>query len=69
MMITRSKRQKLEKGDHNELKLTCEEAQGFILPPPNLTPSVIKIEGFEFEEYEVHPYEFCLSLYFLIFSI
>ncbi|CAA7054671.1 unnamed protein product [Microthlaspi erraticum] len=56
MMITRrSKRQKIKKGDHNELMLTCEEAQGFMLPPPNSTPSVIKIEGFEFEEYEDAP--------------
>ncbi|ESQ55217.1 hypothetical protein EUTSA_v10024526mg [Eutrema salsugineum] len=55
MMITRSKRQKVEKGDHTELKLTWEEAQGFILPPPSLTPSIIKIEGFEFEEYKDAP--------------
>ncbi|CAH2078359.1 unnamed protein product [Thlaspi arvense] len=55
MMITRSKRQKVEKGDHDELKLTWEEAQGFILPPPNVTPSIMKIEGFEFEEYEDAP--------------
>ncbi|KAG7616818.1 DNA-binding pseudobarrel domain superfamily [Arabidopsis thaliana x Arabidopsis arenosa] len=52
MMITRSKRQKVEKGDDNLLKLTWEEAQGFLLPPPNLTPSRVVIEDYEFEEYE-----------------
>ncbi|CAD5328624.1 unnamed protein product [Arabidopsis thaliana] len=57
MMITRSKRQKVEKGDDNLLKLTWEEAQGFLLPPPNLTPSRVVIEDYEFEEYEVHPYD------------
>ncbi|KAF8096960.1 hypothetical protein N665_0298s0030 [Sinapis alba] len=55
MTTTRSKRQKVEKGDLSELKLTWEEAQEFILPPPNLTPSVITIEGIEFEEYEDAP--------------
>ncbi|KAG7621299.1 B3 DNA binding domain [Arabidopsis suecica] len=60
MMITRSKRQKVEKGDDNLLKLTWEEAQGFLLPPPNLTPSRVVIEDYEFEEYEVHPYVFAL---------
>ncbi|VYS63448.1 unnamed protein product [Arabidopsis thaliana] len=55
MMITRSKRQKVEKGDDNLLKLTWEEAQGFLLPPPNLTPSRVVIEDYEFEEYEDAP--------------
>ncbi|KAG7542003.1 B3 DNA binding domain [Arabidopsis thaliana x Arabidopsis arenosa] len=55
MMITRSKRQKVEKGDHNLLKLTWGEAQGFLLPPPNLTPSRVVIEDYEFEEYEDAP--------------
>lgn len=59
MTTTRSKRQKVEKGELSEVKLTWEEAQGFILPPPNLTPSIITIEGIEFEEYEVHSYDFC----------
>ncbi|KAG2238225.1 hypothetical protein Bca52824_092536 [Brassica carinata] len=55
MTTTRSKRQKVEKGDLSKLNLTWEEAQGFILPPPNLTPSIITIEGIEFEEYEDAP--------------
>lgn len=60
-MFTRSKRQKVEKGDLTDLKLTWEEAQGFIMPPPNFTPSIVAIEDFEFEEYEVHPYVFCFT--------
>ncbi|KAJ0239440.1 B3 domain-containing transcription factor VAL3 [Hirschfeldia incana] len=55
MTATRSKRQKIDKGELSELKLTWEEAQGFILPPPNLTPSITTIEGIEFEEYEDAP--------------
>ncbi|XP_006283162.2 B3 domain-containing transcription factor VAL3 isoform X1 [Capsella rubella] len=55
MMITRGKRQKVEKGDHIELRLTWEEAQGFLLPPPNLTPSKVVIDDYEFEEYEDAP--------------
>nr|AGN12860.1 putative B3 domain-containing transcription factor VAL3 [Leavenworthia alabamica] len=55
MMMTRSKRQKVEKGDHIELMLTWEEAQRFLLPPPNVTPSRVVIEEHEFEEYEDAP--------------
>ncbi|CAN8231135.1 unnamed protein product [Cochlearia groenlandica] len=55
LMITKSKRQKVEKGDHNEVKLTWEEAQGFILPPPSFSPSIVVIEQYEFEEYEDVP--------------
>ncbi|KFK28739.1 hypothetical protein AALP_AA7G040500 [Arabis alpina] len=54
-IITRSKRQKVEKGDLIELKLTCKEAQGLLLPPPNFTPSIVTIEDTEFEEYEDAP--------------
>ncbi|XP_010434162.1 PREDICTED: B3 domain-containing transcription factor VAL3-like isoform X1 [Camelina sativa] len=55
MMNTRGKRRKVEKGDHIELQLTWEEAQGFLLPPPNFTPSKVVIEDSEFEEYEDAP--------------
>ncbi|VVB12193.1 unnamed protein product [Arabis nemorensis] len=54
-VITRSKRRKVEKGDLIELKLTCKEAQGLLLPPPNSTPSIVTIEEYEFEEYEDAP--------------
>lgn len=50
---SKSKRLKIESEDMMELKLTWEEAQGLLRPPPNHVPSVVVIEGFEFEEYEV----------------
>lgn len=52
---SKSKRLKIENEDVIELKLTWEEAQGLLRPPPNNVPSVVVIEGYEFEEYEV-PY-------------
>ncbi|XP_010529406.1 PREDICTED: B3 domain-containing transcription factor VAL3 isoform X2 [Tarenaya hassleriana] len=55
MMILKSKRRRVEKEDFIELKLTWEEAQGLLQPPPNSAPSIIVIEGFEFEEYEDAP--------------
>lgn len=50
---SKSKRLRIENEDVIELKLTWEEAQGLLRPPPDLVPSVVVIEGFEFEEYEV----------------
>lgn len=50
---SKSKRLRIENEDMMELKLTWEEAQGLLRPPPNHVPSVVVIEGFEFEEYEV----------------
>lgn len=50
---SKSKRLRIENEDVIELKLTWEEAQGLLRPPPNHRPSVVVIEGFEFEEYEV----------------
>ena len=50
---TKSKRIRIENEDLIQLKITWEEAQGLLRPPPNLVPSVVLIEGFEFEEYEV----------------
>ncbi|KAL5772538.1 hypothetical protein ACOSQ2_012462 [Xanthoceras sorbifolium] len=52
---SKSKRLKLESEDLIELKLTWEEAQGLLRPPPNHIPSVVVIEGYEFEEYEDAP--------------
>ncbi|XP_048132410.1 B3 domain-containing protein Os07g0563300-like [Rhodamnia argentea] len=52
---SKSKRLRIENEDVIELKLTWEEAQGLLRPPPNHTPSVVVIEGFEFEEYEDAP--------------
>ncbi|XP_030469481.1 B3 domain-containing protein Os07g0563300-like isoform X2 [Syzygium oleosum] len=52
---SKSKRLRIENEDVIELKLTWEEAQGLLRPPPNHRPSVVVIEGFEFEEYEDAP--------------
>ncbi|KAK4753246.1 hypothetical protein SAY87_022044 [Trapa incisa] len=52
---SRSKRLRIDREDLIELKLTWQEAQGLLRPPPNHVPSVVVIEGFEFEEYEDAP--------------
>ncbi|XP_062013269.1 B3 domain-containing protein Os07g0563300-like isoform X1 [Rosa rugosa] len=52
---SKSKRLRIEKEDLIELKITWEEAQGLLRPPPNHVPTVVVIEGFEFEEYEDGP--------------
>lgn len=49
---SKSKRLRID-NEMIELKLTWEQAQGLLRPPPNHVPSVVVIEGFEFEEYEV----------------
>ncbi|XP_044497204.1 B3 domain-containing protein Os07g0563300-like isoform X2 [Mangifera indica] len=51
---SKNKCPKIETGDQIELKLTWEEAQG-LLRPPNNAPTVVVIEGYEFEEYEDAP--------------
>ncbi|XP_039114274.1 B3 domain-containing protein Os07g0679700-like [Dioscorea cayenensis subsp. rotundata] len=38
-----------------ELKLTWEEAQDMLRPPPSLKPSIVEIEDHEFEEYKEPP--------------
>ncbi|KDP20893.1 hypothetical protein JCGZ_21364 [Jatropha curcas] len=52
---SKSKRLRIENEDMIELKLTWEEAQGLLRPPPDHIPSVVVIEGFELEEYEDAP--------------
>ncbi|XP_057512471.1 B3 domain-containing protein Os07g0563300-like [Actinidia eriantha] len=52
---SKSKRLRIEKEDVIQLKLTWEQAQGLLRPPPNHVPSVVVIDGFEFEEYEDAP--------------
>ncbi|KAL6206956.1 hypothetical protein ACLB2K_024201 [Fragaria x ananassa] len=52
---SKSKRLRIEKEDLIELKITWEEAQGLLRPPPKHVPTVVVIEGFEFEEYEDGP--------------
>ncbi|KAL1365057.1 hypothetical protein HN51_013165 [Arachis hypogaea] len=52
---SKSKRLKIENEDLIELKITWQEAQGLLRPPPDHVPSIVVIEGFEFEEYEDAP--------------
>ncbi|XP_023517533.1 B3 domain-containing protein Os07g0563300-like isoform X1 [Cucurbita pepo subsp. pepo] len=52
---SKSKRLRIENEDMIELKITWEEAQGLLRPPPNQLPNIVVIEGFEFEEYEDAP--------------
>ncbi|XP_042378408.1 B3 domain-containing protein Os07g0563300-like [Zingiber officinale] len=46
---------RIENEEPMELKLTWEEAQMLLCPPPNSSPSIVVIEGLEFEEYEEAP--------------
>ncbi|RZB63452.1 B3 domain-containing protein Os07g0563300-like [Glycine soja] len=52
---SKSKRLRIENEDLIELKITWQEAQGLLRPPPSHIPSIVVIEGFEFEEYEEAP--------------
>ncbi|KAJ7968470.1 B3 domain-containing protein [Quillaja saponaria] len=52
---SKSKHLRIENEDLIKLKLTWEEAQGLLRPPPNHIPSIVVIDGFEFEEYEDAP--------------
>ncbi|XP_019425638.1 PREDICTED: B3 domain-containing protein Os07g0563300-like isoform X1 [Lupinus angustifolius] len=52
---SKSKRLRLENEDVIELKITWQEAQGLLRPPPSHVASIVVIEGFEFEEYEDAP--------------
>ncbi|KAF1882487.1 hypothetical protein Lal_00039135 [Lupinus albus] len=52
---SKSKRLRIENEDLIELKITWQEAQGLLRPPPSHVASIVVIEGFEFEEYEDAP--------------
>ncbi|OVA06066.1 B3 DNA binding domain [Macleaya cordata] len=52
---SKSKRLLMDTEDALELKLTWEEAQDLLRPPPTVKPSIVKIEDHEFEEYEEPP--------------
>lgn len=41
--------------DANEVRVTWEEAQELLRPAPNAKPTVVTIDGFEIEEYDVCP--------------
>jgi hypothetical protein len=40
--------------ESTEFRITWEEAQDLLRSPPNVSPNIVTIEGFVFEEYEVH---------------
>ncbi|KAF8402487.1 hypothetical protein HHK36_010572 [Tetracentron sinense] len=52
---SKSKRLLIDSEDALELKLTWEEAQDLLRPPPSVKPSIVMIEDHEFEEYEEPP--------------
>eukprot|EP01018_Ginkgo_biloba_P004432 Gb_30673 [translate_table: standard] len=52
---SKSKRLRIDNEDALELKLTWEEAQDLLRPPPMIVPSIVMIEDHEFEEYEEPP--------------
>ncbi|XP_018681987.2 B3 domain-containing protein Os07g0679700 isoform X1 [Musa acuminata AAA Group] len=52
---TKSRRFLMDTEDALELKLTWEEAQELLRPPPRAKPSIVTIEDHEVEEYEEPP--------------
>lgn len=54
-LSSKRKRLQIDNEDALDLKVTWEEAQDFLCPPLTAVPSVVIIEGHEFEEYEVPP--------------
>ncbi|XP_065041008.1 B3 domain-containing protein Os07g0679700-like isoform X4 [Musa acuminata AAA Group] len=52
---TKSRRFLMDTEDALELKLTWEEAQELLRPPPSAKPSIVTIEDHEVEEYEEPP--------------
>ncbi|KAE8673909.1 B3 domain-containing protein [Hibiscus syriacus] len=52
---SKSKRLLIDSQDALELKLTWEEAQDLLRPPPSIKPSVVTIEDHNFEEYDEPP--------------
>ncbi|XP_010252058.1 PREDICTED: B3 domain-containing transcription repressor VAL2-like isoform X2 [Nelumbo nucifera] len=52
---SKSKRLLIDSEDALELKLTWEEAQDLLRPPPSVKPSIVMIEDHVFEEYEEPP--------------
>ncbi|XP_043724564.1 B3 domain-containing transcription repressor VAL2-like isoform X2 [Telopea speciosissima] len=52
---SKSKRLLIDSEDALELKLTWEEAQDLLRPPPSIRPSIVMVEDQEIEEYEEPP--------------
>ncbi|KDP45706.1 hypothetical protein JCGZ_17313 [Jatropha curcas] len=51
----KNKRLLMNSEDALELRLTWEEAQDLLRPPPSVKPSIVTIEDHEFEEYDEPP--------------
>ncbi|KAA8550445.1 hypothetical protein F0562_002129 [Nyssa sinensis] len=51
----KSKRLLMHSEDAMELKLTWEEAQELLRPPPSAKPTIVMVEDHEFEEYDEPP--------------
>lgn len=49
----KNKRLLMNSDDALELRVTWEEAQELLRPPPNAEPTVVMIEDIEFEEFDV----------------
>lgn len=52
---SKSKRLLMNSEEALELRLTWEEAQDLLRPPPSVNPSIVTIEDHEFEEYDEPP--------------
>ncbi|KAL9251918.1 B3 domain-containing protein [Drosera capensis] len=52
---SKSKRLLMNSEDALVLKITWEETQDLLRPPPSVQPTIVMIEGFEFEEYKEAP--------------
>ncbi|CAI9107155.1 OLC1v1006451C1 [Oldenlandia corymbosa var. corymbosa] len=53
--IGKNKRLLMHSDDALELRVTWEEAQELLRPPPTNNPTIIKIDDYEFEEYDEPP--------------
>lgn len=61
----KSKRLLIDNDDAIELRLTWEEAQDLLRPPPSVKPSIVTIEDQVFEEYDVSVTMSNLSMFLL----
>lgn len=50
---SKNKRLLMHSEDALELRLTWEEAQDLLRPPPSANPTIVTIDDHEFEEYDV----------------
>lgn len=50
---SKNRRLLMHNDDVMELRLTWEEAQDLLRPPPRIKPSIVTIDGHDFEEYDV----------------